>query len=29
MSEVRKDKMWTDGGEAELKQVIGDFKNTF
>jgi F-type H+-transporting ATPase subunit alpha len=29
MSEIRKDKMWTDAGEAEFKQAIGDFKKMF
>ena len=29
MSEVTEKKMWSDEGEAELKQVITDFKGTF
>lgn len=29
LKEIREAKMWTDAGEAELKQAIGDFKASF
>ncbi len=29
MSDIRKDKMWSDAGEEEFKQAIGDFKKIF
>ena len=27
--DIRETKMWSDAGEAELKKVIGEFKNSF
>ena len=29
LKDIRETKMWTDAGEAELKQAIGDFKSSF